>query len=243
MRTFGLTFADLKVSPPSVDGWHQLVYAARGVLTVRTEHDAWVVPPHRAMWVPSGTDFSLETRGEVALRALYVDAALSREMPGGCCVVNVSPLLRALVLRAVKLGALRRDVPAHVRLAGVIVDELEVLPAVPLQLPMPRDARAARLATRLLANPGDDAALTRLVRSAGGSRRTLERLFALEVGMPLGRWRQRMRLLHALRCLAAGESVTAVAALVGYASASAFVAMFRRELGVTPSRYFARSAG
>ncbi len=61
MRTFGLTYSDLQVLPPKVLGWHQLVYAARGVLTVRTDHDAWVVPPHRAMWVPAGVSFGLET--------------------------------------------------------------------------------------------------------------------------------------------------------------------------------------
>jgi AraC-like DNA-binding protein len=230
----------MNVVPPAVSGWHQLVYAARGVLTVRTDDGAWVVPPHRAMWVPAGVSYALETSGEVALRSLYVDVALPSLVPRACAVVNVSPLLRELVLRAVKLGALKRDVPAHARLAAVIVDELAVLPTIPLQLPMPRDPRAARLARRLAENPGDDLAIARLVRAAGGSRRTIERLFAREVGMTLGRWRQRLRLLHALRALAGGEPVTAVAADVGYASVSAFVAMFRRELGVTPKRYFRR---
>jgi AraC-like DNA-binding protein len=238
VRTFGLTFSGMNVSPPAVSGWHQLLYAVRGVLTVRARHDAWVVPPHRALWVPAGVPVTLETSGEVALRALYLETGLSRAMPRAPCVVNVSPLLRELILRTVKLGALERASPRHARLAAVIVDEIDVLPSTPLQLPMPRDARAARLAQRMIAHPGDDEAIARLVRSAGGSRRTLERLFAREVGMTVGRWRQRARLLHALRCLAAGEPVTAVAAQVGYASTSAFVAMFRRELGVTPRRYF-----
>jgi AraC-like DNA-binding protein len=46
-----------------------------------------------------------------------------------------------------------------------------------------------------------------------------------------------LRLLHALRLLAAGESVTNVALESGYDSPSAFISMFRRELGTTPSRY------
>jgi AraC-like DNA-binding protein len=243
VRTFGLTYTDLEVSPPAVPRWHQLIYAVRGVVTVRAGEGAWVVPPHRAMWVPAGRAVTLETHGEVALRALYVHEDLSRDVPRTLAVVNVSPLLRELILRTVKLGALERAKPKHARLAAVIVDELEVLTAVPLQLPMPKDPRAARLARRLLDEPGDDAALARLVRVAGGSRRTLERLFAREVGMTLGQWRQRLRLLHALRGLAGGEAVSAVAAQVGYASASAFVAMFRRELGVTPRQYFREDAG
>ena len=190
------------------------------------------------MWVPDGVAFELETTGEVALRSLYIDVRASKQLPRACSVVNVSPLLRELILRTVKLGALLRVVPAHARLAAVLFDELEVLPGIPLQLPMPRDARAVRLARRLLARPSDDGAHAEMVRSAGGSRRTIERIFAREVGMSLGRWRQRLRLLHALRALAGGETVSAVAALVGYASPSAFAAMFRRELGITPRRYF-----
>ena len=38
----------------------------------------------------------------------------------------------------------------------------------------------------------------------------LERLFQRETGMTFGKWRQQLRLLHALRLLAAGRPVTAV---------------------------------
>jgi quercetin dioxygenase-like cupin family protein len=31
----------------------QLVYASRGVMTVRTQSDTWVVPPQRAVWIPA----------------------------------------------------------------------------------------------------------------------------------------------------------------------------------------------
>ncbi len=60
--------------------------------------------------------------------------------------------------------------------------------------------------------------------------------------MTFGKWRQQLRLLQALRLLAAGRPVTAVALEVGYDSASAFIAMFRRTLGTTPRRSFAACA-
>ena len=63
-------------------------------------------------------------------------------------------------------------------------------------------------------------------------------LFRAETGMSLGQWQRRQTLLHALRRLAAGENVSGVAGELGYNSASAFIAMFRRELGQTPKRYF-----
>ena len=73
---------------------------------------------------------------------------------------------------------------------------------------------------------------------AAASERTLERLFHAEVGLSLGRWQQQVRLLHALQLLAGERSVTEVALRVGFESPSAFIAMFRRAMGTTPSRYF-----
>src|SRR5437868_1254885 len=71
-------------------------------------------------------------------------------------------------------------------------------------------------------------ALTALAARVGASRRTLERVFTTETGMTLGAWRRRARVLRALELLAAGTTVTATAAAVGYATPSSFVASFKQ---------------
>ncbi len=73
----------------------------------------------------------------------------------------------------------------------------------------------------------------------GASARTLARLFLAETGLSFGDWRSRARLLAALPRLAAGEKVTTIALDLGYESPSAFISMFKRALGKTPSTYFA----
>lgn len=67
--------------------------------------------------------------------------------------------------------------------------------------------------------------------------RTLSRLFRGEFGMTFPRWRTRSRLYHALRMLADGLPVTAVAHRCGWSSASAFIDVFRRSLGYTPGSH------
>jgi AraC-like DNA-binding protein len=227
---------------PHKHDWHQLVYATRGVMTVNTEASSWVVPSHRAVWVPAGIEHGIEMLGPVSLRTVYLKTGLSNSLPRDCCVVNVSPLLRELILHTIKLGMLDRFVPAQKRLIGVIVDQLETLRTVPLKLPMPRDARALRLAELVRANPGKNRTLDQLSSNAGASKRTLERLFQSETEMTFGKWRQQLRLLHALRLLASGESVTTAALEVGYDSTSAFIAAFKTALGTTPGRYYSRIA-
>jgi AraC-like DNA-binding protein len=59
--------------------------------------------------------------------------------------------------------------------------------------------------------------------------------------MSLGKWRQQLRLMRSLELLAAGEKIAHTALEAGYSTPSAFIAMFRKVLGVTPGRYFASS--
>jgi AraC-like DNA-binding protein len=176
--------------------------------------------------------------GWVAMRTLYFPPELIAKLPRRCCVIAVQPLLRELILHAIALGALRARDAAHRRFVDFLLDQLRELPAVALELPMPRDARAQRVAHRLRENPAETASLAELARAAGVSRRTLERLFPEETGLSLGRWRQQVRLLHAMRLLARGEPVTTTALEVGYESPSAFIAAFSAVLGTTPGRYY-----
>jgi hypothetical protein len=95
--------------PPAHEiDWHshprfQLVYAARGVLVVDTRDATWVVPPQSAVWVPPATEHRLTAKGPVQLRSLYVRTDAAARMPGSCVVLEVTPLLRELILRATQL--------------------------------------------------------------------------------------------------------------------------------------------
>jgi AraC-like DNA-binding protein len=53
--------------------------------------------------------------------------------------------------------------------------------------------------------------------------------------MGFGHWRQQVRLAHAAPLIAGGMPLSQVAASLGYASQSAFSAMFRKTFGRSPS--------
>jgi hypothetical protein len=222
---------------PQSAGWDQLIYATSGVMSVHTGDGTWVIPPDRAVWVPAGVPHRLELAGRVAIRTLYLRAGLAA-LPGGCRAVNVDPLLRELMRYAVPRCPLFVADPPQARLIGVILDLLAELPTAPLRVPLPADPRARAVASAIRADPSGP------VPGGLASRRTLERLFRIETGLSIGQYRERARLLAALPRLASGEPVARVAADVGYATPSAFGAMFKRVLGVSPSRYFSSpSAG
>jgi len=221
----------------------QLVYAFQGVMTVRTGVGSWIVPPHRAVWIPKTVPHTITMSGDVAMRTLYLKPRLALSLPRSCCVVNVPPLLRELIVSACAAGALRHRVASERHLIDVILDQLQVIELTPLQLPGLSDPRARRVARSLLANPADPRSFDALCTASGASRRTIERLYQQETGMTLGRWRQQLRLMHAMRLVAEGEKVTHAALAVGYSTASAFVAAFRKVLGTTPTRYLRAHSG
>lgn len=216
----------------------QLVYSSRGVMTVRTGDGSWVVPTHRAVWIPAAVSHSITMSGTVAMRTLYLKPRMARTLPRECCVVNVSPLLKELILHACTFAALKTTVKRQDHLICTIIDQLEAIQLVPLQLPNPSDPRAVRVARLLLSDPGGRRTLAHICAATGAGKRTVERLFQADVGMTFGKWRQQLRLMQAMRLLAEGATVTHAALESGYATPSAFISMFRKALGTSPTQYF-----
>jgi len=176
--------------------------------------------------------------GAVAMRTLYLRRGTAKLLGEECCVVNVPPLLKDLILHACGLKSLSRGRRRERHVIDIIVDQLEAIQTVPLRLPNPSDGRAQRVAQLLLAHPGSQRRLEDFCRLAGASKRNMERLFLKDVGMSLGRWRQQSRLMHALQLLAQGATVTNAALESGYSTPSSFISMFRKVLNTTPARYF-----
>jgi AraC-like DNA-binding protein len=68
------------------------------------------------------------------------------------------------------------------------------------------------------------------------TERTLSRRCQDHLGMSFNEWRQRLKLVAALALLEAGVPVKDVSQQLGYGSASAFIAMFRRLTGTSPTQ-------
>jgi len=216
----------------------QLIFAAHGAVAVTTPQGTWVVPPHRAVWVPPETEHSIRAASALQMRSLFIRPDVA-PVPARCCVIAVSPLLRELILRAAELPVDYDETGQEGRVMALIVDELRALPALPLHLPWPADERLQRVCAAIREDPAKPRRLADWARETGASARTLARLFRKETGMSFGGWRQQARLLEALARLADGAAVTNVALDLGYQSPSAFTSMFRRALGRAPKRYFA----
>src|SRR5271170_7485011 len=98
----------------------QLIFASNGVMTVRTGQGIWVVPPLRAVWIPAGTQHSVAMSGPVSMRTLYFLRRFVRSLPQKCFVMNVSTLLKELILHACTFPKLNKKAPVERRVIELI---------------------------------------------------------------------------------------------------------------------------
>ncbi|MEW6640207.1 MAG: helix-turn-helix transcriptional regulator [Pseudomonadota bacterium] len=213
----------------------QLVYAVSGVMRLRTAQEAWIVPPDRAVYLPAGTVHAISIRGRVEMRTLYIARDAHDDLPAAPTVIEVSPLLRELVLALIEEPVIYDEKGRAGAVAFLILAEIARARRLALMIPMPQDPRLLRLCQALLADPSRRTTLDGWVETAGASVRTLARLFEAETGLSFAAWRQRVRFHNAMEAIVAGAPIGEVAARNGYRSASAFAAAFRKVMGQAPS--------
>jgi AraC-like DNA-binding protein len=233
---------------PHRHGWAQLAWCASGILQVSAAASAdandevtYMVPPTRAVWIAPGALHSVHVVEEAALGTLYIDASATPPGFDRCRVIVVSPLLRELVhaLDAPAGEPLPREREAL--LTQLVQDEIARADTQALGVPLPPaqggDKRLRALCEAVLRSPSERATLAQWAADVGASERTLARLFREQLGTSFQQWRQQAILAHALPLLARGVPVSHVAAASGYASDSAFSAMFKAAMGQPPSHF------
>ena len=215
----------------------QLLYAANGVVAVSTPQGAWVAPPERAVWIPGGTPHAVRMVGAVQTRSVLSEPSPCPALGGACRVVAVSPLLRQLLLAAAEIPVESDEGGRDGLVMRLLVVEIERAPVIPIAVPFPRHAALAARCHAFLERPRATATIDQWADALAMNRRRFTRLFRRETGMSFAEWRQQACLSVALPRLAAGEPITTIALNLGYDGPASFSTMFKRALGVPPSRY------
>jgi AraC-like DNA-binding protein len=216
--------------------FHELVWGCSGALTVETDEGFFAIPSALGLWIPAGVRHRVVAAAGTAFRCTFVLRSVDAVAPT-VTAVAVPELVRALLERLEAIPSLPKIPRGHAE--ALVFELLAPVEIEAVDLPFPTDGRSRQVAEAILANPADDTTISEWGRIVGSSSRNLSRLFAAETGLSFARWRTRARMRRAIEWLAAGQSVTDVARRSGYASPSAFVQAFRREIGLTPGEYAA----
>jgi AraC-like DNA-binding protein/quercetin dioxygenase-like cupin family protein len=222
--------------------WHthdfgQLISAARGSMYVGTRSRVLLLSPAMAIWVPPDAEHWM--RYETGNNMLYVDVSRqeANELGQNTRVIEMTPLLGALMESILPEPLSRRTIQHTDALHDLLRQEINAAKDMPLAIAMPRDRRIVALAQAALIDPGSITSVDMWLADAAASRKTIERLFLAETGMPPSRWLRQARLFHAISQLASGRKISSVAFDLGYNSSSAFSYMFRSTFGISPRQF------
>jgi len=219
----------------------QLILALKGAVTCKVPGYIWIVPPGCAIWIPSGIRHSSRMTVNASVCFVFLKREVAR-LPEHPCTIEISPMVREMILHL----AATEKTPSLVdhnqlQLKQVLVGQLEIMPITTFRLPIPTSPKLKIIMDALVINPAERNTLSDWASRVAMSERTLARLIMRETGMTFGRWRQQLHLLFAMRFLAEGASVQNVSESLGYCSVTAFITMFKKALGTTPSRYLGAS--
>lgn len=225
--------------PSHSHGWGQLLFLTAGLVQVKAIGSGdWIVPPQRAVWIPAYIEHEVHIIHSVKMRNVYISPTATHSLPNHCMVINVSPLLRELIITLAELETLYDEQGASGRLVDVFLDRLKVIEEVPLHLAEPKSKALLRISNAIRTDPSQHYSMEYWANELGLSSRTLARRFNIETGMTYGQWRQQAKLLNALQRISQGDPVANIALDLGYQSQSAFIQMFKKALGKTPGQYF-----
>ncbi len=214
----------------------QLLGSLRGLLSVQDSHARWIVPATHGIWIPPGRPHAINYFGPSPGWLVTIALSACASLPTNPSVLSASGLLRGAVSRAMTWGDSLRTLSQQ-NVVTVILDEIATLPHENLGLAMPRTPALLAVASGILQDLNDCRSLEAWAFYGHITVRTLSRHFVIETGFTFTEWRQRAKLLRGLEMLAEGLPITTISLDLGYASVSAFIALFQRTFGVTPGRY------
>jgi len=215
----------------------QLIHSLVGNLVVEVEEQALLLTPETALWIPAGVEHSVFSNDSAHYCSVYICTQLTTDLSEQVYRVYMRPLLQQLAISAAEFSQLKELSQQQTRLIEVLVDQIYSIEPCELVLPLPHDRRLSQVIPRLIAQPSLNDDLVSIAQEASISVRTLERIFKKETGFSYKQWQQRLILLRAITLLKKGTPVKTISLELAYQTSSAFIAMFKRLMKLSPSQY------
>lgn len=217
--------------------WGEFVYSYSGVIEISLADRHYLAPPQYGVWLPPDVEHQGFNRHAACHCSLYVSPELCGPMPETTTALEISPLLRSM-LEHLRMNGNSREMPSqHQRFLQVVIDLLATARRTGTYLPWSEDSHLQPILSHLEESPQDNRALAEFARLGGTTERTLIRRCMRDLGIPFAEWKQRLRVIKAMPLLEGSDTIERISTAMGYGSASAFIAMFKRMTGMTPEEY------
>lgn len=215
----------------------QLLYATSGVMNVVVKNEIWVVNPLQGLWIPGNIEHQVTFQENVKLYSVFIDPSCIENLPHHCFSFDMNEFLKQLLFKIISFKKNIQITLPEKKIMDVFLDELALIKPSSTFLPTSNNIKLKKVIDLLMNDIASKETLEYYADISYISPRTLSRLFIKELGMNFSDWRTRLKLLEAIKRLGEKQPVKEIAFDLGYETTSAFIFMFKKNLGKTPSNY------
>ncbi|MGF1701717.1 helix-turn-helix transcriptional regulator [Photobacterium makurazakiensis] len=217
--------------------WGQIHLIKSGVLEMEVAGRKMVSPAGYAIWTPPRVQHKAYNRRDIEYCAINVCVSMVGCLPEHACMITLTPLVQAIIDDLIERQVGTVDGYHDQCLTEVLLARLATAHTLDNFLPTTAERLIQPILQALENDPADERTLADWAKIVYSTERTLNRRFQRELKMNFNEWRQRLKVVHALRLLKQSNAINEVAFQLGYSQASSFIKMFRRQMGMTPEAY------
>lgn len=214
----------------------EFVYSYSGIMELDIEGGSLVSTPSYGIWLPPNQKHTVRTRGQLEHGSFYIPLKYCYKLPSSTCSFLLSPLIREILFYLKDRGVSTHGEEEQ-RLLHVLYDQIQLVKPSGSYLPRSNDTLLIKIMELLESKLNDTRSLSEIAKSLQLSERTIARHFRSNLGITFIEWRQRLKVVQAISMIRKGQTIESVSKELGYSSPSAFIVMFRKLTGSTPSEY------
>lgn len=214
--------------------WGKLMYSCVGLVKINVNGDTYLSTPEFAVWLPPQTSHKSLALTNIEYVIIHFHEKLCSHLSCEVKTLKINGIIREIIKDFSRRSVGHPSSQADINLANVLGEQLALSDSFDCFLPLSEDEIIRKITQKMINQPDAVYTLKSWSDKIGLSERTLSRRFLLSTGINFNEWSIRRKVLLAISLLQEGKSVKYVSSSLGYHDPSAFIAMFRKRMGISP---------
>ncbi|HCR1107305.1 TPA: helix-turn-helix domain-containing protein [Klebsiella aerogenes] len=222
--------------PENTLHWGKLMYSCKGLARITIKGNVYLSTPEFAIWLPAHTSHHSIAFTEIEYAIIHVHEKLCKQLPTEVETLKINGIIKEIIKDFSRRSVGHISSVTDINLANVLIEQLALCESFNCFLPLSEDSIISKITKKMIDEPDGLYTLKNWSDNIGLSERTLSRRFLSSTGINFNEWKLRRKVLLAISLLQEGKSVKYVSSCLGYHDPSAFIAMFRLRMGITPGQ-------
>lgn len=214
------------------------VFVQSGYLRCYVDQGYWLVPAQSAIWIPAGQAHSNDYKKETHVAFAFIKK--NDQFATQTKLLSIPSWMRELLLYLASHEYPTSSDRLQDQMAHVFLQGLKQAEALNFFAPLPSQEGLKQMAEQIMHQPQQRKKLTQWAEEFHCSERTLARRILTHTGLSFSKWQQLLLVLLAIQQLSNEKTIKQISFDLGYESTSAFIAVFKKHVKMTPKQFYQR---